>query len=67
MNTQIEIVFKIAGIGMLTAIVNAVLTRSGRDDIASISTVAGLVIVLLMLVDMVAELFDKVRNIFHLY
>lgn len=64
---NVEIVFKIAGIGMITAVVNSLLTRSGRDDIAALSTLAGLIITLIMMIDMVAELFQKVKNVFGLF
>ena len=46
---QIELLFRIAGVGVLTTVVSAVLTRAGRDELAMLSTIAGLAIVLLVL------------------
>lgn len=63
----IEIVFKIAGIGILVAIIAQVLKQAGKDEIATLATLAGLVVVLFMIVDMIGELFSTVQNIFSLY
>ena len=67
MTISIDIVFKIAAIGILVAVLNQLLIRSGRDDMATMTTIAGLVIVLLMVVDMVSGLFESVKSIFGLY
>ena len=64
---QIDLLFRIAGVGVLTTVVAAILQRSGRDELATLSTVAGLAIVLLMVVSLLAELFSSVRSIFQLY
>jgi len=64
---QLELLFQIAGIGVLTTVVSAVLTRSGREELATLATVAGLAIVLLMVVNLLSELFTSVRAIFQLY
>ncbi|MBP3638169.1 MAG: stage III sporulation protein AC [Clostridia bacterium] len=64
---QIELLFQIAGVGVLTTVVAAILQRSGRDELATLSTVAGLAIVLLMVVGLLADLFTSVRTIFQLY
>lgn len=64
---QIELLFQIAGVGVLTTVVAAILQRSGRDELATLSTVAGLAIVLLMVVGLLADLFTSVRSIFQLY
>lgn len=64
---QIDLLFKIAGVGVLTTVVASVLNRTGREELATLSTVAGLAIVLLMVVDVVAQLFTSVRTIFQLY
>ncbi len=64
---DIDLIFKIAAIGILIAILNQLLVRAGRDDMATMATIAGLIIVLLMVVDLVANLFDSVRRIFNLY
>ncbi|MGI5919141.1 MAG: stage III sporulation protein AC [Christensenellaceae bacterium] len=64
---DIDLIFKIAAIGILIAILNVLLSKSGREDIAMLATIAGLIIVLLMVVDLVSNLFDNVRRIFNLY
>jgi stage III sporulation protein AC len=64
---QIEMLFRIAGIGILVTVVSQILTRTGREDMAMLSTVAGLVIVLLMVINLVADLFSSVKSIFQLY
>jgi len=64
---NIDLVFKIAAIGILIAVLNQLLIRAGRDDIALLTTIAGLIIVLLMVVDLVSNLFASVKNIFGLY
>lgn len=67
MTVSIDIVFKIAAIGILIAVLSQLLSRAGRDDIALMTSIAGLVIVLLMVVDLVSSLFDSVKSIFGLY
>jgi stage III sporulation protein AC len=64
---QVELLFKIAGIGIMVSVISQILTRTGREDMAMLTTVAGLVIVLLMVVNLVAELFASVKSIFQLY
>ncbi|MBQ3484206.1 MAG: stage III sporulation protein AC [Clostridia bacterium] len=64
---QLELLFQIAGIGILTTVVSAVLAGSGRSELANLATIAGLAIVLLMVVNLLAELFTSVRTIFQLY
>ena len=64
---QVELLFQIAGVGLLTTVVASILQRSGRDELATLSTVAGLAIVLLMVVNLVSELFSSVRSNFQLY
>lgn len=63
----IDIIFKIAGIGIITALVNIILEKSDKKEIATLVTLAGLVIVLIMVVDMIGGLFDTLRSIFRLY
>ncbi|MGN1259450.1 MAG: stage III sporulation protein AC [Christensenellales bacterium] len=62
----VDILFKIAGVGLLTAVINQILTQAGKNEIATLSTLAGVVIVLVMIVDMVASLFGTIRNLFGL-
>ena len=64
---SVDIVFKIAAIGILVAVLNSLLVRSGRDDMATMVAIAGLVIVLMMVISMVSSLFDSVKQIFQLY
>ena len=63
----ISIIFKIAAVGILTAIVGQVLKKADKDEIATITTLAGLIIVLLMVVDMIANLFDTLKLLFSFY
>ena len=59
-----EIIFKLAGIGLITSIVNQILKHCGKDEIASITTLAGLIISILMVIDLVQELFNTVKTLF---
>ena len=63
---DIDFIFKIAAIGIIVTVLNQVLIRSGREDQAMLTTLAGLVVVLLMVVNSVAELFETVKNLFGL-
>ncbi|MGN1223266.1 MAG: stage III sporulation protein AC [Christensenellales bacterium] len=63
----IEVIFKIAGVGILTAVVNQVLKYTGKDEIATFSTLAGLIVVLLMTVNLITELFSTVKELFSLF
>ncbi len=64
---DIAIVIKIAGIGILVAIICQLLKQTGRDDMAMLAAVAGLVITLAMVVNLIATLFENVKSIFGLY
>ena len=64
MTMEIDLIFKIAAIGMIVSILNQVLSRSGREEQATMTTLAGLVVVLMMLARKVAELFDLVKELF---
>ena len=64
---QIDIIFKIAAVGIIVTIVCQILKKSDRDDIATIVSLAGLIIVLAVVIDMVADVFDSVRSIFDLF
>lgn len=61
---DIDLIFKIAAIGIIVSILNQVLSRSGRDEQATMTTLAGLVVVLMMLAQKIAELFDLVKALF---
>ncbi len=62
----IDIIIKIAGIGLLTAVVGQVLKQSGKEEIATLATLAGIVIVLFMVLDLVGNLFDTIKQMFSL-
>ncbi len=61
---NVDLIFQIAAIGILVAVLNQVLVKSGRDEQAMMTTLAGLVVVLLMIVGEIANLFDTVRTTF---
>ena len=63
---QLDLLFQIAGVGILTKVVASVLNSSGRSELANLATVAGLAIVLLMVVSLLSQLFTNVRTIFQL-
>ena len=64
MNMDIDLIFKIAAIGIIVSILNQVLTRSGREVQATMTSLAGLVVVLMILTQKIAELFDLVKTLF---
>ena len=64
---SIDIIFKIAAVGIITAVINQILKHSGKDEIATLTTLAGVVVVLFMIVNMVNELFEVVKQLFLLY
>ena len=57
-------IFKIAAIGIIVSILNQVLSRSGRDEQATMTTLAGLVVVLMVVAQRISELFDLVKTLF---
>lgn len=61
---EIDLIFKIAAIGIIVSILNQVLSHSGRDEQATMTTLAGLVVVLMMLAQKIAELFNLVKQLF---
>jgi len=64
---NVDLIFKIAAVGILVAVLNMVLSKSGREEMAMMTTLAGLVVVLLMVVDLISRLFENVKSIFQLY
>lgn len=64
MTMEIDLIFKIAAIGIIVSILNQVLSRSGREEQATMTTLAGLVVVLMMLAQKIADLFDLVKRLF---
>lgn len=63
---EIDLIFKIAAIGIIVSILNQVLSRSGREEQATMTTLTGLVVVLIMVAHKIAELFDLVKDLFDL-
>ena len=62
----VDLIFKIAAIGILVAVLNLFLVRSGRDEQALLTTLAGLIVVLVMLLQQISDLFDLVKQLFSL-
>lgn len=63
---DVDLIFKIAAIGILVAVLNQVLSRAGREEQAMLTTLAGLVVVLMMVVQEIANLFELVKVLFDL-
>ena len=61
---DVDLIFKIAAIGILVAVLNQLLVRSGRDEQATMTTLAGLVVVLMILAQKISELFELVKRLF---
>ena len=59
---DIDFVFRIAGIGIIVTVISQLLTRAGRDDIAMLATLSGLVVVLMMVVGMISDFFSGDRK-----
>ena len=62
---NIEIIFKIAGVGLLTAIIGQILKQSGKEEIATLCTLSGLIIVIIMVLNLVGDLFSSLKIIFN--
>ena len=62
---DIDLIFKIAAIGIIVSILNQVLARSGREEQAMMTTLAGLVVVMMMLVQEISDLFQFIKALFH--
>lgn len=65
-NMDVDMIFKIAAIGIIVAVLNQVLIRSGREEQAMMTTLAGLIVVLMMLIGEISTLFDTVKSVFGL-
>ena len=63
---DIDLIFKIAAIGIVIAVLNRVLYQSGREEMAMMTTLAGGVVVLMMIISLISNLFNNVRTMFHL-
>lgn len=64
---EIDIIFKIAAIGILTAVINQILKLAGKEEITTFVTLAGIMIVLFTIVDMISDLFNTVKTLFSIY
>ena len=63
---NVDFIFKIAAIGIVVAVLNQLLQRSGREEQAMMTTIAGLIVVLMMIVTEISNLFDTIKRIFNL-
>ena len=63
---EVQVLLEIAGVGLLVTVISQILNKAGREDLSTLTAIAGLVIVLIMVVRMVGELLQSVQAIFHL-
>ena len=63
---EVELIFKIAGVGIIVAVLNLLLSRSGREEQALMTTLAGLIVVLMMLMPQISNLFQSIKDMFSL-
>ena len=61
---EVDLIFKIAAVGILVAVLNQLLIRSGREEQAMMTTLAGLIVVMMMIVQKISELFTLIQNVF---
>lgn len=64
MTMDIELIFKIAAVGIIVSVLNQLLSRSGREEQATMTTLAGLVVVLMIVAQKISELFDLIKTLF---
>ena len=64
---EVDLIFKIAAIGIIVAVLHQLLGRSGREEQAMMTTLAGLIVVLMMIVNEISNLFETIKSIFGLY
>lgn len=64
---DVDLIFKIAGIGIIVSVLNQLLIRSGREEQALMTTLAGLIVVLMIIVYEIQELFNVIKTVFDLY
>ena len=62
---EIDLIFKIAAVGIIVSILNQVLVRSGREEQATMTSLAGLVVVLMIVVQRISDLIELVKSLFH--
>ena len=61
---DVDLIFRIAAVGILVAVLTQLLTRSGRDVLALMTTLAGLIVVLMLIVEQISRLFDMMKSVF---
>lgn len=61
---NLDIIFKIAGVGIIVAVLNMILKKSEREEYGLIVTIAGLIVVMLVIIDEIASLFETVKSVF---
>jgi stage III sporulation protein AC len=66
MDLNVDIIFKIAAIGIIVAVLNQVLIRAGREDQAMMTTLAGIIVVLFLIVNMINDFFNTVKTLFQI-
>ena len=64
---DIDLIFKVAGIGIIVAVLNLVLKRAEREEQAMLTTLAGLIVVLMLIISQIQDLFDRVKTVFGLW
>lgn len=67
MGSSIDLIFKIAGVGILVAVLSAILKHAGKEEQGHIVTLAGLAIVFMWVIQLLAALFEQVKSVFRLY
>ena len=63
---EFELIFKIAGLGIVISIINTILSKAGRDEYVMLTTLSGIIIISLMLIDRITELFASLQDLFKL-
>lgn len=63
----LDLIFRIAGVGILVAVLNDILKQAGRQELAQLVTLAGVAVVFFWIIQLLASLFDQVRSVFQLY
>ncbi|MGN0689218.1 MAG: stage III sporulation protein AC [Oscillospiraceae bacterium] len=64
---NVDLIFKIAGVGIIVSVLNLILKRAEREEQAMMTTLAGLVVVLMLIIDEISNLFDTVKSVFGLW
>lgn len=64
---DVDFIFQIAAIGIVVAVLNMLLQRSGREEQAMMTTIAGLIVVLMMIITQISTLFETIKDVFNLY